>query len=596
MIMIIMIMIVIIMIVSQPVGMYPGKYSLSQSSGDCSLTIQNVDISLDDGDWECQVTSTSFSSQDALASQGARLTVSVAPESVVLRYGGREVAGGQLSLTDNKLETVVCVTRNSNPAPIISWYLGDTAITSSLQTNVTEGETERWRSEAELSHKFSVTDRGSVLRCVVTHSGYTNTGAQHQVSVQLDIKYKPILTIARRDSSDQLEAGLSSVQLTCNVNSNPASTVIWTRLDPAGHQRKVHSGPELELKPVRRENGGTYVCTATNTVGQSDPAQTTVSVMFPPTRVEVRPARTLVVGLHNSTRLECSAEGEPAPKYQWLHTTARGETKVRSYSSQLIIPSVSYRDQGQYHCLATNIIAGRRREEKSAEVVVGVRGAPQVVSQSGQVVGIDGSDVRLEAEFCSDPSPSRSSWSWEGVVVESGEEGGGGRYRADLVTAPSTPHCYLTRLTVRGVGQEDSRQYTVTVHNIHGQDTQPVRLTVRGNIFIIIIIIINIILILILILVVSAPMPLSSAITAASLLALSLIMLVCTCLLCRSRRKLCFKGNKEFVGPGYCSIRYLGGFRLFSLCVWETWEIPLGNFVKSSRDTLVTENSLSLPR
>ena len=38
-------------------------------------------------------------------------------------------------------------------------------------------------------------------------------------------------------------------------------------------------------------------------------------------------------------------------------------------------------------------------------------------------------------------------------------------------------------------------------------------------------------------------MPVTSAITAASLLALSLIMLVCSCLVCRSRRKLCFKGE-----------------------------------------------------
>ena len=131
----------------------------------------------------------------------------------------------QLSLTDSTLETVVCLTRNSNPAPLISWYLGDTAITSGLQTNMTEGETDRWRSQSELSHKFSVGDLGSVLRCVVTHSGYTNTGAQHQVSVQLDINYKPIVTIARRDSADQLEDGVSSVQLTCNVKSSPASDV-----------------------------------------------------------------------------------------------------------------------------------------------------------------------------------------------------------------------------------------------------------------------------------------------------------------------------------------------------------------------------------
>ena len=41
----------------------------------------------------------------------------------------------------------------------------------------------------------------------------------------------------------------------------------------------------------------------------------------------------------------------------------------------------------------------------------------------------------------------------------------------------------------------------------------------------------------------SAPMPLTSAITAASVLALALIMLVCTCIVCRNRRKLCFKGN-----------------------------------------------------
>ena len=67
------------------------------------------------------MTSTSFSSQ------AASLTVSVATESVVLRYGGREVAGGQHSLT------VICMTRNS--------ILGDTVITSGHQTNMTE----RWR-------------------------------------------------------------------------------------------------------------------------------------------------------------------------------------------------------------------------------------------------------------------------------------------------------------------------------------------------------------------------------------------------------------------------------------------------------------------
>ena len=52
-------------------GLYPGKYSVAgQAEGDCSLTVHDVDIKLDDGEWQCQVTATSYNSQDALASSG----------------------------------------------------------------------------------------------------------------------------------------------------------------------------------------------------------------------------------------------------------------------------------------------------------------------------------------------------------------------------------------------------------------------------------------------------------------------------------------------------------------------------------------------
>ena len=44
---------------------------------------------------------------------------------------------------------------------------------------------------------------------------------------------------------------------------------------------------------------------------------------------------------------------------------------------------------------------------------------------------------------------------------------------------------------------------------------------------------------------IAAPMPVTSAITAASLLAVSLILMVCACLLCRSKRKLCFRASAE---------------------------------------------------
>ena len=36
-------------------GLFPGKYSVAMVKGDCSLTISNVDLKIDDGEWECQV-------------------------------------------------------------------------------------------------------------------------------------------------------------------------------------------------------------------------------------------------------------------------------------------------------------------------------------------------------------------------------------------------------------------------------------------------------------------------------------------------------------------------------------------------------------
>ena len=61
----------------QPIGLYSGKYEWAArpGTGDCSLNILAIDIKFDDGLWECQVTASSFESQDALASKPARLVV-----------------------------------------------------------------------------------------------------------------------------------------------------------------------------------------------------------------------------------------------------------------------------------------------------------------------------------------------------------------------------------------------------------------------------------------------------------------------------------------------------------------------------------------
>ena len=85
-----------------------------------------------------QVTGTSFTSQDALASSTARLTVEIAPETIHVQYNHVTVEAGSLKVREGVLETVTCVTRQSNPAPAVAWFLGDTKLSSVEQINVTE--------------------------------------------------------------------------------------------------------------------------------------------------------------------------------------------------------------------------------------------------------------------------------------------------------------------------------------------------------------------------------------------------------------------------------------------------------------------------
>ena len=96
------------------------------------------------------------------------------------------------------------------------------------------------------------------------------------------------------------------------------------------------------------------------------------------------------------------------------------------------------------------------------------------------MVGVQGRDARLEAEFCCSPLPLKNTWEWGGTVLPAGSELDS-KYKAELVEHPHMANCYISRLTVRGVGLRDSRPYTLMVENKHGRDTVPVLLSIKGE-------------------------------------------------------------------------------------------------------------------
>ncbi len=213
------------------------------------------------------------------------------------------------------------------------------------------------------------------------------------------------------------------------------------------------------------------------------------------------PSKVVVAKIWNRTILTCEAEGNPAPRYQWLQKRRNEEVSIRGNEKTLIIPNVTYDHQGEFVCKAANTINGEERSVQSEPIVLEVNGAPQVIAARSplrrrshvgsvttrqEVTVRDGEDARLEVFFCSDPLPKQTwhlgdqgSGAGHNVILSSGIQHG--RFFAEMVRKSELEDCYISALKINGAHADDSHGYQLSLSNDHGTDTHTVYLVVRGE-------------------------------------------------------------------------------------------------------------------
>ncbi|KAH0545918.1 hypothetical protein KQX54_004471 [Cotesia glomerata] len=99
------------------------EWVASPDLGDCSLWVRSATLEFDDGLWQCQVTASDFTTQDALASEPARLVVRVSPQRPQIEYaGGVILPGGNVTARAGEIATLTCTARYGNPPPLIKWF------------------------------------------------------------------------------------------------------------------------------------------------------------------------------------------------------------------------------------------------------------------------------------------------------------------------------------------------------------------------------------------------------------------------------------------------------------------------------------------
>ncbi|XP_058056106.1 uncharacterized protein LOC131207508 [Anopheles bellator] len=527
---------------NKPVGIYPKKYEWASQygigqtahvGGDCSLWVRAAQLEFDDGLWECQVTASDFTTQDALTSQPVRLVVRVPPQRPRLEHEGVHVPPGHnVTVDSGAVATVKCVSHYGNPPALLKWFLGDQEISPiHPQTNSTEPDNPRTWSAASVVQIPANKDRhGAMLKCLALHESY----AARSVAVEgrLDVKYAPTVRLLGAPQID-LEEGKDSLILRCVADANPPASIVWRR---AGRSEIASLQESLQLRPVGRRDAGLYTCQAQNSVGTSDTMSVQLDVKYAPKILSAGPDRLTTAPLFSPAAFECVAEGNPAPTYKWVQRiSSQGKPFLdRGRESRLVIDNVTYDYQGEYECRATNFINGQERTATSDPIALQVVGAPQVLrttSASGGAIGHSvsvkkGDSATLSLIVCADPRPRHVAWEWGSLRLEAGS--GIGRYRVDDVTQDSREDCYLATLHIEAADLQDQRPYYLVVENERGTDRHAINLRVEGMFSVV------------------EPLELSYLLGIAGGCLAAFLILICLCIYVVRARKCCFRNRNNY--------------------------------------------------
>ncbi|XP_017893195.1 hemicentin-1-like [Ceratina calcarata] len=503
----------------KPVGMHPDKYEwVSGRGSDCTLLIRRASLDFDDGYWECQVTSGDFTRQDALTSLPSRLLVRVKPRNPRLEYGGTILNTG-LTLREGQEVTISCVSRYGNPPALIKWYIGGEEVEPLReQTNTTEVDSPKtWAAHSLLRVRGQRENHGLPIRCITMHPSSLVPASAETL---LDVHYSPEVRIETKPRllMAALEDSASFMSLKCFADGNPSGTIKWfkdsapiavasnvvtlmlNRTQPNG----TTTGSELRFEPVKRNDAGLYSCKAVNVIGESTAANYRLDVQYAPTLREdgafnetQRFEETTLLGT-SLEPFECTDfDANPPAQYRWMHLRGgvtdniENSLQTKDGGKRLRLENVMWSDEGEYRCVAFNVINGVRRETPSeARYVLHVTGPPEIQARpSSAGKGIHESlgwagepEHILKSRFCSRPPPKLVAWQWGSSHIRSGENIHP-KYEAlplEHIKEEDMPtNCYWAKLVIKDLQKEDARIYTLFVESEKGRDSTNIKLVIR---------------------------------------------------------------------------------------------------------------------
>ena len=219
----------------------------------------------------------------------------------------------------------------------------------------------------------------------------TNFGLGESNPGRLDVQKEPW-----RPEADpphlEVEVG-DPARFRCFVRGVPHAEFSWRREDGQPFDNSVdQSGGYLTVQNAQKHHGGRYICSASD---PQDPAQPPIDAPAVTLSIRERPREIVpqvdplqqTVDLGQPAKFRCWVEGDPHAQLRWV---GRGNRPLpqgaRENRGELVFPSVSQNDAGEYICMVYDPQSGRYIEAPPARLDVSSPSTPPQVDPPEQTV------------------------------------------------------------------------------------------------------------------------------------------------------------------------------------------------------------------
>ncbi|XP_068809626.1 hemicentin-1 isoform X3 [Struthio camelus] len=351
----------------------------------------------------------------------------------------------QYTVTEDSQAVLSCVA-DGIPAPTINWKKDNALL-------------------ADIAGKYRAVPGGDLVldNVVPEDSGHytciaSNAAGEDAHTVTLMVHVLPAFTELPGDIA--LTKG-EQLKLTCKATGIPVPKITWTfnnNIIPARYD-DINGHSELVIERVSKDDSGTYVCTAENTVG-SIKAIGFVYVKEPPVfKGDYHSSR--IEPLGGNAMLNCEVRGDPPPTIQWSRKGAGVQisNRIRQLNNgSLAIYGTVNEDAGDYKCVATNDAGVVERS-----LTLTLQSPPVITIEPVETVIEAGATAMLNCQANGEPPPT-IEWSRQGHPVVSSER----------VTALSNGS-----LRIVAAQKEDTSEYECVARNLMGSVLVRAPLTVQ---------------------------------------------------------------------------------------------------------------------